>query len=173
MSQYPKTMMGKNVWPSLGPLPSHILQHSILLLVHITAMLLKVHNKESPLLSVVETLLKEMSSFLERMKEEPMRKEILDEVQKLAFSSNAHHHEVDQDLTIIKSRVSNIRPYFPFTLPSNLPGSRSYASMLQTNNSQTTLLSTKLTINKEQEIIVRLNDQNQKAILNEVPTDTI
>ena len=70
-------MVGKNVWPLLGPLPSHIREHGTLLLVHTTAMLLKVQNKESPSLSVVETLLKEMSSFLERIKEEPMQKRSL------------------------------------------------------------------------------------------------
>ena len=73
-------MVGKNVWPSFGPPPSHIREHGTLLLVHTTTMLLKVQNKESPPLSVVETLLKEMSSFLERIKEEPMQKEILDAV---------------------------------------------------------------------------------------------
>ena len=156
-----------------GPLPSHIREHGTLLLVHTTAMLLKVQNIKSPPLSVVETLLKEMPSFLERIKEEPMQKEILDAVQKLAFSNNAHHQKADQDLTVIKSTVSNIRPSSPPTLPSNLPGSRSYASMLQGSSSQALLLPAKPTINKEQEIIVRLNEKNQKAILNEVPTDII
>ena len=94
-------------------------------------MLLKVQNKESPPLLVVETLLKETSSFLERIKEEPMQKEILDAVQKLAFSTDAHHRKAEQDLTVIKSTVNNIRPNSSSTsLPSNLPGSRSYASML-------------------------------------------
>ncbi|MCJ1349462.1 hypothetical protein MMC31_007702, partial [Peltigera leucophlebia] len=37
----------------------------------------------------------------------------------------------------------------------------------------TLLLPAKPTINKEQEIIVRLNDQNRKATLKDVPTDTI
>ena len=167
-------MVGKNVWPSFGPPPSHIREHGTLLLVHTAAMLLKVQNKESPPLSVVETLLKETSSFLERIKEEPMQKEILDAVQKLAFSTDAHYRKTDQDLTVIKSTVSNIRPSSsPTSLPSNLPGSRSYASMLQGSTSQTLLLPAKPTINKEQEIIVRLNDQNQKAILREIPTDTI
>lgn len=86
-------MVGKNVWPSFGPSPSHIREHGTLLLVHTTAMLLKVQNKESPPLSVVETLLKETSSFLERIKKEPMQKEILDAVQKLAFSTDAHHRK--------------------------------------------------------------------------------
>lgn len=45
--------------------------------------------------------------------------------------------------------------------------------MLQASNPQTTLLPTKPTINKEQKIIVRLNNKNQKAILKEVPTNTI
>ena len=45
--------------------------------------------------------------------------------------------------------------------------------MLQGSSSQTLLLPAKPTINKEQEIIVRLNDQNQKAILKEVPTDIV
>lgn len=88
-------MVGKNVWPSLGPLRSHIRVHGTLLLMHTIVMLLKVQNKKSLPLSVVETLLKEMSSFLERMKEEFMQKEILDAVQKLAFSSNAYHRKVD------------------------------------------------------------------------------
>lgn len=136
-------------------------------------MLLKVQNKKSLPLSVVETLLEEMSSFLERMREEFMQKEILDAVQKLAFSSNTYHRKIDQDLTVIQSNVSNIRPNSPPTLPSILSDSRSYASMLQANNPQTTLLPTKPTINKEQKIIVHLNNQNQKAILKEVPTNTI
>lgn len=167
-------MVGKNVWPSFGPPPSHIHEHGTLLLVHTAAMLLKVQNKESPPLSVVETLLKEMSSFLERIKEEPMQKEILHAVQKLAFSTDAHHRKAEQDLTVIKSTVNNIRPNFSSTsLPSNLPSSRSYASMLQGSTSQTLLLPAKATINKEQEIIVRLNDQNEKATLKDVPIDTI
>lgn len=167
-------MVGKNVWPSFGPPPPHIREHGTLLLVHTMAMLLKVWNKESPPLSVVETLLKETSSFLERIKEEPMQKEILDAVQKLAFSTDAHHRKAEQDLTVIKSTVNNIRPNSSSTsLPSNLPGSRSYASMLQGSTSQTLLLPAKPTINKEQEIIVRLNDQSQKATLKDVPTDTI
>ncbi len=45
--------------------------------------------------------------------------------------------------------------------------------MLQESTSQTLLLPTKPTINKEQEIIVRLNDQSQKTALKDVPTDTI
>ena len=123
--------MGKNVWPSFGPPPSHIREYDTLFLVHTTAILLMVQNKESPPLSVVETLLKKMSSFLERIKEELMQKEILYAVQKLAFSTHAYHRKVEQDLTVIKSIVNNIRPSFSSTfLPSNLPGSRSYASIL-------------------------------------------
>ena len=167
-------MVGKNVWPSFGPPPSHIREHGTLLLVHTTTMLLKVQNKESPPLSVVETLLKEMSSFLERIKEEPMQKEILDAVQKLAFSTDTHYQKAEQDLTVIKSTVNNIRPNSSSTsLPSNLPGSRSYASMLQGSTSQTLLLPAKATINKKQEIIVRLNDQTQKATLKKVSIDII
>ena len=45
--------------------------------------------------------------------------------------------------------------------------------MLQGSTPQALLLPAKPTINKEQEVIIRLNDQDQKAILLEVPTDTI
>lgn len=45
--------------------------------------------------------------------------------------------------------------------------------MLQGSTSQTLLLPAKPTINKKQEIIVRLNDQSQKAALKDVTTGTI
>ena len=101
-----------------------------------------------------------MSSFLERTKEKPMQKKILDAVQKLVFSTNAQHWKAEQDLTIITSTVNNIRPNFSSTsLLFNLPSSRSYASMLQGSTLQIFLLLAKATINKKQKIIVHLNNQ--------------
>ena len=74
---------------------------------------------------------------------------------------------------VIKSTV-NICPSFSSTSSSsNLPDSKNYASMLQESTSQTLFLLTKPTINKEQEIIVCLNDQNQKTIFREVSINTI
>lgn len=145
-----------------------------MLLVYTTAMLLKVQNKKSFLLLVVEILLKEILSFFEWIKEELMQKEILDTVQKLAFSTNAHHRKAKQYFTVIKLTVNNIRPNSSsISFSSNPPGSRSFANMLQGNTLQTFLLPANATINKKQEIIVHLNDQNQKAILKEVLIDTI
>ena len=88
-----------------------------------------------------------------------MQKEILDTVQKLAFSTNAHHRKAKQDFTVIKLTVNNIRPNSSsISFSSNSPGSRSFASMLQGNTLQTFLLPANATINKKQEIIVHLND---------------
>lgn len=75
---------------------------------------------------------------------------------------------------VIKSTVNNICFNFvSISLPSNLLSSRNYASMLQKNTLQTLLLPAKPPINKEQEIIIRLNDQSQKTILKDIPTNTI
>lgn len=70
ISQYLK-IVGKSVWPVLGPPPQHFREHGTLFLLHLSAILSKIENKESPPVTFVETPIKEMI-FLYKAQEKPM-----------------------------------------------------------------------------------------------------
>lgn len=115
-----------------------------------------------------------MSSFLEQIKKKSMQKKVFNVVQKLVFSTDMHYQKIDQDLIVIKLIISNIYPsFFPISLLSNYPNSRNYVSILQKSTLQTPLLLAKPIISKKQEIIICLNNQNQKVILKEISINII
>lgn len=80
-------MVGKSVWPALGPLPQDLREHGTLLLLHTTSVLSRVQNQENPPLATTETLLNDVTAYLEKAKEEPRQKEILEAVQKISFNA--------------------------------------------------------------------------------------
>ena len=80
-------MVGKPAWLVLGLPPLDVREHGILVLLHINSILSRVQNKDSPPLATMETLLKDTIAYLEKAKEEPRQKEILEAVQKVSFNA--------------------------------------------------------------------------------------
>lgn len=80
-------MVGKSAWPVFGPLPPEIHEHGTLLLLHTNNILSRVQNKENPPIGTTETLLKDFIAYLEKAREEPRQKEILEEVRKASFNA--------------------------------------------------------------------------------------
>ena len=168
-------MAGKSVWPALGPPPPHIREHGTLLLLHMSAILSKIQNKESPPVTFIETLLKDISAYLRKAQEEPMQKEILEAVQKISFNTVQHHQQVNENFTIVKAAIANqSTPQTSLLNSHNTAKPRTYVSLLQgTLSTSTSLIPQKAAINKDLEIVVRLNSAEQKAILKDVATDVI
>ncbi len=83
-------MVGKPAWPVFGPLPPDIHEHGTLLLLYTNNILFQVQNKENPPIRTMETLLKDIIAFLEKAREEPRQKEILEEVRKAFFNATQY-----------------------------------------------------------------------------------
>lgn len=169
-------MMGKPAWPVLGLSPPNIREHGTLLLLHLNSMLSRVQNKENPPLSIVETLLKDTIAYLEKAKEEPKQIEILEAIQKMSLNALQHHQRTEENFTIVKSSISNAHIFQPQSSKSpNTTGTKTYASLLHNLHSPQSIPPnpTRPTINKDLEIVVRLNSSEQKAILKDVSTDII
>ncbi len=153
-------MVGKPAWPVLGLPPLDVREHGTLLLLHINSILSRVQNKDSPPLATMETLLKDTIAYLEKAKEEPRQKEILEAVQKVSFNATKHLQRVEENFTIVKSSISNAHiPQEQSSKSPNTTGIKTYASLLHNLHSPHPVPSNPIrpTINKDQEIVVRLN----------------
>ena len=87
-----------------------------------------------------------------------------------------HQQRMEENFTIVKSSISNtFSAQTQASKPPDATGVKTYASLLHHLHSPNPVPSNPLrpTINKDQEIVVRLNNSEQKAILKEVSTDVI
>lgn len=169
-------MVGKSAWPVFGLLPPDIREHGTLLLLHTNNILARVQKKESPPTGITKTLLKDIIAYLEKAREEPRQKEILEEVRKAFFNATQHQQRTEENFTIVKSSISNM--VSPQAQAPKLPGAtgaKTYASLLHHLHPPNPIPSNPLrpTINKDQEIVIRLNNPEQKAIFKDVSTDVI
>ena len=83
---------------------------------------------------------------------------------------------MEENFTIVKSSISNAHiPQAQSSKSPNTTGIKTYASLLHNLHSPHPVPSNPIrpTINKDQEIVVRLNSSEQKAILKDVSTDII
>lgn len=116
-----------------------------------------------------------MSIYLQKAQEEPMQREILEAVQKISFNTTQHHHRVDKNFTIVKASIEN--QSMPLSSSSHFGNAikpRSYTSLLQEiSPTATSSIPPKPVINKDLEIVVRLNSPEQKIALKDVSTDVI
>lgn len=145
-------MVGKPAWPVLGLPPLDVREHATLLLLHINSILSRVQNKDSPPLATMETLLKDTIAYLEKAKEEPRQKEILEAIQKVSFNATQHQQRVEENFTIIKSSISNAHiPQAHSSKSPNTTGTKTYASLLHNLHSPRPLPSNPIrpTINKD------------------------
>lgn len=100
-------MVGKPAWPVFGSLLPDIREHGTLLLLHTNNILSRVQNKENPPIGITETLLKNVIAYLKKTREELRQKEILEEVQKVFFNALQYQKHMEENLTIVKSSISN------------------------------------------------------------------
>lgn len=83
---------------------------------------------------------------------------------------------MEENFTIVKSSISNtFSVQAQVSKPPDTTGVKTYASLLHHLHSPNPVPSNPLrpTINKDQEIVVRLNSSEQKAIFKDVSTDVI
>lgn len=168
--------MGKPTWPVFGPLSPDILEHGTLLLLHTNNILSRFQNKENPPTGTTEMLLKDIIAYLEKVREEPRQKEILEKVQKMSFNATQHQQRMEENFIIVKSSISNIfSAQVQTSKPPDATGVKTYASLFHHLHSPNLVPSNPLcpTINKDQEIVVRINNSEQKAILKDVSMDVI
>ncbi len=100
----------------------------------------------------METLLKDTIAYLEKAKEEPRQKEILEAVQKVSFNATQHQQRVEENFTIVKSSISNAHILQAQSSKSpNTTGTKTYASLLHNLHSPHPVSSNPIrpTINKD------------------------
>lgn len=137
---------------------------------HLASILSRVQNKENPPIRTTETLLKDV---IEKAREEPRQKEILEEIRKTSFNTAQHQQHKEENITIVKSSISNTLSFQDEILKLSDPTSvKTNVNLFYLHLLNSTFLYLPhSTINKDEKIVIRLN--KQKAILNNIFMDVI
>ena len=133
--------------------------------------LTKLQNKEHmPVQSMIQSLT-EAIDFIEKSNSNPQFTEVLDAVDKLTAKVGRNHEKIEENTTITRTLVKEIS--------SSLSSSPS-SSKLSTSSSSTRSWAAvaavprpKPTINKDTEIVVRLNDSEKKQVLQKTDQQAI
>jgi len=169
-------MVGSNNWPSMGQQPpENIHEHGTILHANTKSMLARVQKKDSMPMAVTELWLSEVIRYMELTKNLPMQTDVMDALDKLTTKISSSHEKLEEDTTIIRKTITE------FSLPSSSSSvysknsSQSWSSVVSSGvaSKASTIMKPKPTINKNTEIIVRLNDSEQKQVLQKVPSQDI
>ena len=118
-------------------------------------------------IAVTELFLSEVIRYMELTKNLPMQTDVMDALDKLTTKISRSHEKLEEDSKIIRKTVTE------FSLPSSSSSiysknsSQSWSSIVSSGvaSKASTTIKPKPTINKNTEIIVRLNESEQKQVL--------
>lgn len=156
--------------------PENIHEHGTILHANTKFMLAQVQKKESMPMVVTELFPGEVIRYMELTKNLPMQTDAMNVLDKLTTKISRSHEKLEEDSTIIRKII------IEFSLPSS-----SSSSIYSKNSSQSwsfivsfgvaskasTIRKPKPTVNKNTEIIVRLNDSEKKQALQKVSPQNI
>lgn len=126
------------------------------------ACLEKVQKKDKMPIEATEELLKGVIDYLERSKDQTTQGDLLDAIDKLTIKIGRSHEKIEENTTVIRNSVTELSSTIS-TSPSTYSSKASPRSWATVASAAST--HPKAHINKETEVIVRLNDTDKKQEL--------
>jgi len=170
-------MVGRDNWPSMGQHPPEdIHEHGTILHANFKDLRARVQKKETMPTAITKQWLNEVARYLELTRNQPTQINVMDAIDKLTAKVNRNHKKIEEDTAVIRKTVTK------FSLPSFSPSSiysknssQSWSSIVSSGGASRASTTTRLkpAINKNIEIIVRLNDSEQKQVMQKTPSQDI
>ena len=171
-------MMKKDLWPPIGHnAPNSLQKHGILMFVDVKQMLARVQkDNETPPQGVIEQLLNAVITYVERVKNGFTSGHLLSAIDKLAAIVGRNHETIEKNTTVIRKAITDIF-FSSFSISLALSGTRSWFFILFFSQGRIPIAASaiklKPKLNKETEIVIRLNNKEKKQELNKQDAEII
>ena len=161
-------MGGKATWPQLGQKTQNTNEQGTLLLVNTRECIKRMEDKEKPPPEVVQEWLKAYLTYLEDTQFSPANGELVKAIDSMTSQYNRSQSKMEESNAIIRHGITELTTSLKSSSPlTNKAGPRNWAAVAATPPAPRT------TVNKNTEIIVRLNDADKKQQLSQYETGRI
>lgn len=140
-----------------------------MLLVETKAMLVRVLKKDNPPIATTEQWLHAVIDYLEQTKNQTNQIEILEAIDKLTAKVSRNHENIEENTTVIRKTITDLSSHTSSSPFNTSLSPKSWSSIA----AQPAKPAPKPAINKDTEVIVRLNDKDKKEELRKQDTKAI